>query len=159
MINFILSSHAQNEKQLRTKEWPKIWATLWVVQRPPDITYPIRSTHKQPQPWLQHHTCSDLQPTPARPQLLALTYSQRTPGLEEHNPRSEFMREEVTPSLVTSRGSWCPSRTPEPVTAQRPPRQDSFPVVDHPRPPLPWLLDNLGLRFIIYCFLIIIFSQ
>ena len=50
----------------------------------PDTTYPIRPSHEQPQPQPQHRTCSDPQPTPTRPQPLALTYSQPTPGLEEH---------------------------------------------------------------------------
>ena len=113
-----------------------------------DIIYPIRPTHKQPQPQPQPqpqlHTRSVPQPTPSRHQPLALTYSQPTPGLEDHFLRSEFIKEQATPSPVTSLGLRHPLRTPEPITPQGPPRQDASPVAEHPRPPLSWLPDNSG---------------
>ena len=56
----------------------------------PDTTYLIRPSHEQPLPRPQHRTCSDPQPTPNRPQPLALTYSQPTSCLDEHFQRSEL---------------------------------------------------------------------
>ena len=112
----------------------------------PRTEQPYESYNEQPQPEPRHQrrTRSDPQPTPTRPQPLALTYSQPIPGLVEHFLRSEFMREEVTPSPVTSRGSRRPCRTPEPATPQGPSRQDSFPAVEHPQSPFPWMPDNSG---------------
>ena len=109
-----------------------------------DITYPNRPTHEQPQPQPQPQpqTRSHPQPTSSRYQLQPLTYSQLTPDLEDHFLRSEFIREEVTPSPVTSRGSRRPSKTPEPVTPQGPPRQEASTAAEHPRPPLLWLPNN-----------------
>ena len=49
-----------------------------------EINYPIRPSQPQPRPQPQPRTRSDPQPTPNQPQPLALTYSQPTPGLEEH---------------------------------------------------------------------------
>ena len=111
----------------------------------PDTTYPIRPSHEpQPQPWPQHRTRSDPQPTHNQPQPLALIYSQPTPGLEEHFLRSEFMREEVTTSPVTSCGSRRPSMTSEPATPQGPSCDDSSPPVEHPWLPFLWLPNNAG---------------
>ena len=39
----------------------------------PDTTYPIRPSHEQPQPWPQHCTYSDPQPTLNRTQPLAFS--------------------------------------------------------------------------------------
>ena len=146
MINFILSSMPRMRNNQGQRIDPKTSQHYESSNDHPDSTYPIPPSHEQPQPQPrpQHRTRSDPQPTPDRPQPLALTYSQPTPGLEEHFLRSEFMREEVTSSSVTSRGSRRPSRTSEPTTPQGLPREDSFPAVEHLRPHLPWMPDNSG---------------
>ena len=62
------------------------------------------------------------------------------------------MRKKVTPSAVTSRGSRRLFRTPESATPQAPPRDDSSPAVEHPRPPFPWLPNNAGYVLLVFAF-------